>query len=73
MDYYAPLSKYYKDDADFFSAIDMDKRADGYLRALMVNWLKAVWSPTLATTPTLAAVAALGMGISTRTRLSFGR
>lgn len=32
VDYYALVSKYYKDDADFFSAIDMDKRAVGYVR-----------------------------------------
>lgn len=32
VDYYALITKYYKDDADFFSALDMDKRAVGYLR-----------------------------------------
>jgi hypothetical protein len=32
IDYSALLNKYYKDDADFFSAIDMDKRAVRYLR-----------------------------------------
>jgi hypothetical protein len=32
MDYCALITKYYKDDADFFSALDMDNRAVGYLR-----------------------------------------
>lgn len=32
LDYLKIISKYYKDDADFFSALDMDKRAVAYLR-----------------------------------------
>ena len=32
VDYYSLITKYYKDDADFFSALDLDKRAVGYLR-----------------------------------------
>lgn len=32
VDYYRLITKYYKDDADFFSALDMDKRAVSNLR-----------------------------------------